>query len=142
MAGAAVVSATFTRVAPTVAQQGKPLVRGNAYGEWRHWGADQWSTRYSPLEQVNAGNFDSLQVAWEWKASAFGKDEYYRTTPIFANGRLFTVASTRRVATALDPETGETLGAAGAAPLAGRGAASFAIPASVVPIAVASPYFT
>lgn len=109
VAGAAVVGATFTRVAPTVAQQGKPLVRGNAYGEWRHWGADQWSTRYSPLEQVNASNFDSLQVAWEWKASAFGKDEYYRTTPIFANGRLFTVASTRRVATALDPETGETL---------------------------------
>ncbi|MEN9592573.1 MAG: hypothetical protein RJA21_1047, partial [Gemmatimonadota bacterium] len=109
VAGAAVVGATFARVAPTVAQQGKPLVRGNAYGEWRHWGADQWSTRYSPLEQVNGGNFDSLQVAWEWKASAFGKDEYYRTTPIFANGRLFTVASTRRVATALDPETGETL---------------------------------
>ena len=66
VAGAAVVGATFARVAPTVAQQGKPLVRGNAYGEWRHWGADQWSTRYSPLEQVNAGNFDSLQVAWEW----------------------------------------------------------------------------
>ena len=109
VAGAAVVGATFARIAPTVAQQGKPLVRGNAYGEWRHWGADQWSTRYSPLEQVNASNFDSLQVAWEWKASAFGKDEYYRTTPIFANGRLFTVASTRRVATALDPETGETL---------------------------------
>lgn len=109
VAGAAIVGATFSRVAPTVAQQGSPLVRGNAYGEWRHWGADQWSTRYSPLEQVNASNFDSLQVAWEWKASAFGKDEYYRTTPIFANGRLFTVASTRRVATALDPETGETL---------------------------------
>jgi len=109
VAGAAIVGATFARVAPTVAQQGNPLVRGNAYGEWRHWGADQWSTRYSPLEQVNGGNFDSLQVAWEWKASAFGKDEYYRTTPIFANGRLFTVASTRRVATALDPETGETL---------------------------------
>ena len=101
VAGAAVVGATFTRVAPTVAQQGKPLVRGNAYGEWRHWGADQWSTRYSLLEQVNASNFDSLQVAWEWKASAFGKDEYYRTTPIFANGRLFTVASTRRVATSI-----------------------------------------
>jgi len=109
VAGAAIVGATFTRVAPTVAQQGKPLARGNAYGEWRHWGADQWSSRYSPLEQVNASNFDSLKVAWEWKASAFGKDEYYRTTPIFANGRLFTVASTRRVATALDPETGETL---------------------------------
>ncbi len=95
--------------ARTVAQPGSPLVRGNAYGEWRHWGADQWSTRYSPLAQVTAANFDSLAVQWEWKGGAFGKDEYYRTTPLYANGRLFTVASTRRVAAALDPETGETL---------------------------------
>ena len=82
----------------SVAQPGAPLVRGNAVGEWRHWGADQWSTRYSPLAQITAANFDSLKVQWEWKAGAFGKDEYYRTTPLYANGRLFTVASTRRVA--------------------------------------------
>jgi glucose dehydrogenase len=48
-------------------------------------------------------------VAWQWNAGAFGADEYYRTTPLYANGRLFTVATTRRVAMALDPETGETL---------------------------------
>jgi glucose dehydrogenase len=84
-------------------------VRGNPPGEWRYWGADAWSTRYSPLDQINASNFGSLQVAWQWNAGAFGKDEYYRTTPLYANGRLFTVASTRRVAAALDPETGETL---------------------------------
>jgi len=89
--------------------QAPPLVRGNAFGEWRYWGADQWSTRYSPLEQINASNFDSLTVAWRWDAGAIGPDEYYRTTPLYANGRLFTVATTRRVATALDPETGETL---------------------------------
>ncbi len=91
------------------AQQGKPLVRGNAYGEWRYWGADAWSTRYSPLDQIDAKNFDSLQVAWTWNASQFGNDEYYRSTPLFANGKLFTVASTRRVAAALDPVTGKTL---------------------------------
>ena len=86
-----------------------PLVRGNAYGEWRAWGADAWSTRYSPLDQINARNFDSLQVAWQWNASALGNDEYYRTTPLYANGRLFTVASTRRVAAAIDPSNGRTL---------------------------------
>lgn len=110
----AAISATLagvmlTQVGTSRAQDGKPLVRGNAYGEWRHWGADQWSTRYSPLEQINASNFDSLTVAWEWKAGAFGKDEYYRTTPLYANGRIFTIATTRRVAAALDPSTGETL---------------------------------
>ena len=85
------------------------LVRGNAPGEWRYWGADAWSTRYSPLDQINADNFSKLTVAWQWNAGTFGPDEYYRTTPIYANGRLFTVATTRRSAMAIDPETGETL---------------------------------
>jgi len=93
----------------TAAGQALPGARGNVPGEWRVWGADLWSTRYSPLDQINAENFRSLQVAWKWNAGAFGKDEYYRTTPIYANGRLFTVATTRRVAMALDPATGETL---------------------------------
>src|SRR5947207_4207995 len=85
------------------------LVRGNAPGEWRYWGADAWSTRYSPLDQINASNFDSLQVAWQWNAGEFGEDEYYRTTPLYAKGRLFTVATTRRKAMAIDPVTAKTL---------------------------------
>jgi quinoprotein glucose dehydrogenase len=83
--------------------------RGNVAGEWRAWGADLWSTRYSSLDQINASNFDSLKVAWQWKAGEFGSDEYYRTTPLYANGRLLTVATTRRMAMAIDPATGKTL---------------------------------
>jgi quinoprotein glucose dehydrogenase len=94
--------------APPV-EQPQQLVRGNVPGEWRYWGGDAWSTRYSPLDQINANNFDSLEVKWQWAAGTFGADEYYRTTPLYANGRLFTVASTRRVATAINPENGETL---------------------------------
>lgn len=86
-----------------------PMVRGNVPGEWRVWGADAFSTRYSPLDQINASNFNSLEMAWQWNAGTFGPDEYYRTTPLYANGRLFTVATTRRSAMAIDPETGETL---------------------------------
>ena len=85
------------------------LVRGNVPGEWRYWGGDAWSTRYSPLDQITATNFGTLKVAWQWNAGAFGQDEYYRTTPLYANGRLLTVATTRRVAAAIDPENGETL---------------------------------
>lgn len=85
------------------------LVRGNAPGEWRYWGGDAHSTRYSPLDQIDASNFSKLQVAWQWNAGTFGPDEYYRTTPLYANGRLFTVATTRRSVMAIDPETGETL---------------------------------
>jgi glucose dehydrogenase len=103
------VTAVLLRPDSSGAVQGRQLVRGNVPGEWRVWGADAWSTRYSPLDQINASNFSSLEVAWQWNAGAFGADEYYRTTPLYANGRLFTVATTRRVAMAIDPDKGETL---------------------------------
>src|SRR5947209_20616303 len=65
------------------AQQGAGFERGNKPGEWRYWGADAWSTRYSAADQINAGNFDSLKVAWQWNAAQYGEDEYYRTTPLY-----------------------------------------------------------
>ena len=109
-----VLFATAVLVGATSIPQGdgsrsRSLERGNVAGEWRYWGADAWSTRYSPLDQINASNFDSLRIAWQWSAAPLGPDEYYRTTPLYANGRLFTVATTRRIAAAIDPETGETL---------------------------------
>ena len=107
--GLALLSVLTVRGDQPPAASQATLVRGNAPGEWRYWGADAWSTRYSPLDQINASNFGSLQVAWQWNAGAFGSDEYYRATPLYANGRLFTVATTRRIATAIDPEKGETL---------------------------------
>ena len=102
------VGTFLVRAAASDAMQGKAMVRGNVPGEWRYWGGDAWGTRYSSLDQINAANFDSLKVAWQWNSGAFGADEYYRATPIYANGQLFTVATTRRVAMALDPSSGET----------------------------------
>lgn len=111
IAGAVVAATFFLRVTSTSARQGKPVVRGNVAGEWRYWGADAWSTRYSPLDQINASNFNSLQVAWSWNAGQFGEEtnEYYRTTPLYANGRLFAVATNHRDPVAIDPSTGTTL---------------------------------
>src|SRR5437870_1784618 len=64
-----------TSSSPAV-QSGQPsmrmdplLARGNKPGEWRYWGADAWSTRYSPLDQINASNFNNLHVAWQWNAA-------------------------------------------------------------------------
>jgi len=108
-AGALLSGAFVFYAKQSSAKQAATLVRGNKPGEWRYWGADAWSSRYSALDQINATNFDSLQVAWRWDASSFGDDEYYRTTPLYANGRLFTVATTRRKAFAVDPSTGNTL---------------------------------
>src|SRR5476649_1518850 len=41
------------------AQSGQP---GTKNGDWPTYGGDLASTRYSPLEQINAGNFGSLEV--------------------------------------------------------------------------------
>src|SRR5213079_2282007 len=108
-AGAIGSGAFFMYATQTNAQQRAALERGNKAGEWRYWGADAWSTRYSPLDQINASNFDSLKIVWQWNASAEGEDEYYRVTPLYANGRLLTVATTHRYAMAVDPATGKTL---------------------------------
>src|SRR5438874_10908189 len=105
LAGALVLGVVLTSAWQTTPTK---LVRGNAPGEWRYWGADAWSTRYSPLDQINASNFNALQVAWQWNAGQYGADEYYRTTPLYANGRLLTVATTRRAAFAIDPANGKT----------------------------------
>ncbi len=80
-------------------------------GEWRHWGADASSTRYSPLSQIDASNFEELEVAWIWKSDNFSpsREPLLRATPIYVNGTLYSVAGSRRTAVAIDPATGETL---------------------------------
>lgn len=85
--------------------------RGTPEGEWHYWGADSWSTRYSPLSQIDASNFADLEVAWIWRGDNFGPspDNILRATPIYAEGKLFSVAGARRTVVAIDPATGETL---------------------------------
>ena len=80
-------------------------------GEWRYWGADAASSRYSPLDQIDASNFSDLEVAWTWRGDNFSPNptQYLRATPIYVNGTLYSVAGTRRTAVAIDPATGETL---------------------------------
>ena len=98
---ASVAVAALLLITPAVAQD----------GGWRYWGADAASTRYSPLDQINAENFEELSVAWIWRGDNFGPstDFILRSTPIYVGGKLFTVAGQRRTAVALDPATGETL---------------------------------
>ena len=35
-------------------------------GEWRSYAGDIKGTKYSPLDQIDAGNFEDLKIAWEW----------------------------------------------------------------------------
>ncbi len=45
--------------------------------DWAYWGADERSSRYSPLEQINAENFGDLEIAWRWKAANYGPEPDY-----------------------------------------------------------------
>lgn len=79
--------------------------------EWPSWGGDETGSRYAALDQINGENFGKLQVLWRWSAANFGPapDYIYRATPIYVNGKLYTVAGTRRTVACIDPLTGETL---------------------------------
>src|SRR4029450_11810801 len=82
---------------------------GAPNGEWRTYGADLGNTRYSPLDQIDAGNFQSLEVAWRFKTDNLGPQPEFNleSTPLVANGVLYTTAGTRRAVVALSAETGE-----------------------------------
>jgi quinoprotein glucose dehydrogenase len=84
---------------------------GAVNGEWRSYGGDAGHTRYAPLSQIDATNFNTLTVAWRFKTDHLGpRPEFnFQSTPLMANGVLYTTAGTRRAVAALDPETGEEL---------------------------------
>ena len=103
--------------------------------EWPTHGADLAATRYRPLDQINASNFNKLEVAWRFKTDSLGNRPEYKLegTPLMVNRTVYATAGTRRAVIALDAATGELLwvhgeheGARGAnAPrqLSGRGLA-------------------
>ena len=89
----------------------KAQTRPQPAGEWRYIGGDAYHTRYSALDQITAANFEKLEVAWTWRSDNFGPqvDHIFRSTPIYVDGVLYTVAGQRRTVAAIDPATGETL---------------------------------
>jgi quinoprotein glucose dehydrogenase len=103
--------------------------------EWPSYNADVRGSRYRPLDQINASNFNKLEVAWRFKTDSIGNRPEYKLegTPLMVNGVVYATAGSRRAAIALDAVTGELLwvhgeheGArGGAAPrqLSGRGLA-------------------
>src|SRR5437868_12625905 len=77
-------------------------------GEWPTYGGNLASMRYSPLDQINASNFNKLQLAFRVKTDNLGqRPEFrYQATPLIVNGRLITTAGTRRAEVAVDATTG------------------------------------
>ncbi len=84
---------------------------GAKNGEWPTYGGDLGSTRYSPLDQINADNFNKLEVAWRFKTDNLGPRKEYQleATPLVVHGKMYTTAGARRAAVSLDASTGELL---------------------------------
>ncbi len=81
-------------------------------GEWHFLGGDAGHTRSNPhLTQIDATNFEDLEVAWIFRGNNFGPITEFtaRATPSYANGKLFSVFGGRRQVVAIDPATGELL---------------------------------
>src|SRR6185295_16165480 len=108
---------------------------GARNGEWLSYGGDTGHTRYAPLDQINASNFNTLEIAWRFKTDSLGpRPEFqFESTPLMVKGVVYSTGGSRRAVVALDAGTGEMLwmhseneGARGAAAprqLSGRGLA-------------------
>ncbi|MDP2128618.1 MAG: PQQ-binding-like beta-propeller repeat protein [Pseudohongiella sp.] len=86
------------------AQYGAPA------GEWHTWGGDQGFTRYTALDQIDAGNVAQLQLAWRWQALPLGSrpDSNLKATPLMVDGVLY-VPSGQHQVVAIDPATGRQI---------------------------------
>ena len=93
-----------------------PLPSGAQTTEWRAYGGDVEGTKYSPLDQIDAGNFNDLEIGWrqsvlpdevrgdrELSASVAAQN-----TPLMADGRLYISTGLGTIA-ALDATTGEVV---------------------------------
>lgn len=105
--------AAFASLLTVALAAGPSLVaqHGATNGEWRSWAGDTGSTRYSPLDQINATNFNSLEVAWRFKTEILGPrpDFNLQATPLMINGVLYFTAGEHRDAVAVSAATGELL---------------------------------
>ena len=93
---------------PAVGQVGQVGARN---GEWTTYGGDIANTRYAPLDQINAGNFNKLEVAWRFKTENFGPrpEQNLESTPLMARGVVYSTVGTRRAVVAVDATTGELI---------------------------------
>ena len=80
-----------------------PAQTGAKNGEWRTYGGDLGNTKYSPLDQIDASNFNTLKLAWRFHTENLGpKPEYnMEDTPLMvrsegASGVVYTTAGGRR----------------------------------------------
>ena len=106
--GLAILLLSISSVTSGQAPGGLP---STSKGDWIYYNADLTGSKYSPLEQITAANFNKLEVAWRFKTDALGpRPEFnFQGTPLMVNGVVYSTAGSRRAVVALDAGTGEML---------------------------------
>ncbi len=108
----ALAAGSLSLVSSTTQARGQaPGQPSTKNGEWPYYTADAKGTKYSPLDQINASNFNQLEVAWRFKTDSLGPRPEYKLegTPLMIKGVLYATAGTRRSIVALDAKTGELI---------------------------------
>jgi quinoprotein glucose dehydrogenase len=79
-----------------------------AGGDWPSYTGDTRGSRYSPLAQISAANFNSLEVAWRFKTDSLGPRPEFKLegTPLVVGGVLYATGGTNRAVVSLDAVTG------------------------------------
>ena len=103
-------TAVLLIAAPALAQQGATA------GEWRYYAGDNGSTKYSPLDQIDAQNFSRLEVKWRWDTPDNAlmrarnirppSPPAFKATPLMVDGTIYVSTGLGQMA-ALDARTGE-----------------------------------
>ena len=100
-------------LAPTAAR----AQNGAVDGAWRYYSGDMGSTKYAPLDQIDAGNVGELRIVWRRPAvdarilednPGLSFSNNFRATPLMVGGVLYSSNGVGLVE-AFDPGTGRTL---------------------------------
>jgi hypothetical protein len=91
--GIIVATLAFSAISPLPAQTGAKN------GEWRTYGADLGNTKYSPLDQINASNFNTLKLAGRFHTENLGPRPEYNMedTPLMVGGVLHAIGKIERL---------------------------------------------
>ena len=103
-----IVSACVLAFAPTSWSQSGTDVYA---GDWPDYHGNKLAQRYSPLDQINADNVGSLQLAWRLSTANIGPNPEFNATftPLEVDGIMYTTVGATRNVAALDATTGQLL---------------------------------
>ena len=84
--------------------------------DWPHFGNDAGNSKYSPLAQIDADNFDRLEVVWAWESVDTEipnlpdsiRPRSFKAIPVVIDGRMYVSTPLGQVA-AIDAASGKPL---------------------------------